>query len=55
MLHYKCATCGKSIGTYETYYRPHPLQVKREKVHLVACSREHSDAILATYPRDDRD
>jgi len=54
MIHYKCATCGKAIGAYETYYRPHPLKVKRGKAQLVACSKKHSEAIETTYPRDDK-
>ena len=49
MIFYKCATCGKAIGAYETYYRPHPLKVRKDKAHLVACSVEHSDSILETY------
>jgi len=51
MLHYNCATCGKSLGTYETYYRPHPWKVRKDKAHLVACSIKHSNEILETYPK----
>jgi len=51
MIFYSCATCGKSIGAYETYYRPSPMKVRKDKVHLVGCSVEHSDSILETYPR----
>jgi len=51
MIHYSCATCGRSIGTYETYYRPHPQKIMKQKAHLVACSVNHSNRIEETYPR----